>query len=119
MAPTKRDSDAAVLGEGQNPNYRSFPKQLGNIGDLLAAANQPIGKNGLSAAARKLSSHAQRKGGTFDRPTGNIQQQNAFAEKTLKNILENPASKRTELSRGGHEIQFNYTIPPKYNSIVE
>ena len=46
------ESDAAVLGEGQNSNYRSFPKQLGNIGDLLAAANQPIGKNGLSGLPR-------------------------------------------------------------------
>ena len=55
------ESDAAVLGEGQNSNYRSFSKQLGNIGDLLAAANQPIGKNGLSAAARKLSSHDREK----------------------------------------------------------
>jgi len=40
----------------------------------VSAGNKPIAGNGLSAAARKLSSHAQRTGRTFEKPMGNVAQ---------------------------------------------
>ncbi|MDP8034271.1 hypothetical protein QJU43_05145 [Pasteurella atlantica] len=69
-------------------NNREFNKELhekinfrGRVEKLLLSANKPISKNGLSAAARKLSSHAQRSRGTFTKPIGGVQAQNRQAER--------------------------------------
>jgi filamentous hemagglutinin len=72
---------------------------------LLAAGNRAIDESGLSRAAQKLTSHAQRSGGTFPEMTGNVASRNAQAESVLRNMLESPAAVRTSLSRGGLEIR--------------
>jgi len=74
-------------------------------GKLIASANRAINETGLSRAAQKLSSHAQRSGGTFPKPTGGIAEQNAQAERVLRGILESPQATRTNLSRGGFEFR--------------
>ena len=83
---------------------------------LVLSANRPIASNGLSAAARKLSSHSQRSGGTFPKPTGSIQNQNQQAERILRDILSNPNTTRTRLSRGGFEFRLPNGQGVRYNA---
>lgn len=98
--------DAALMGPLAIPlGVKNAARGVGNIDDLVRSANRPVNDTGLSAAARKLASHAQRKGGTFEKPTGSVSQQNAQAEKVLREILNNPGSERTALSRGGFEVR--------------
>jgi filamentous hemagglutinin len=77
----------------------------GNSSDLQDAANQPINDSGLSAAARAWDKHAGRPGGTFDPLTGSIADKNAAASEFVNSVLTDPASTRTELSRGGVEYR--------------
>jgi hypothetical protein len=72
---------------------------------LVKSANRAINESGLSRAAQKLSSHAQRAGGTFPKPAGSVVERNAQAEKVLRGILESPQATRTQLSRGGFEVR--------------
>jgi hypothetical protein len=58
------------------------------IEQLLASANRVVSENGLTRAAQKLSSHAQRAGGTFPKPFGSVAAQNAQAESAIRGILE-------------------------------
>ncbi|WP_445116765.1 two-partner secretion domain-containing protein [Acinetobacter sp. WZC-1] len=83
---------------------------------LVSKANIVVTKDGLTAAARKLSSHAQRTGGTFPKPTGNIAQQNAQAEEILRNILNNPQTRVTNLTRGGIEYRMPNGQGVRYNA---
>ena len=95
--------------------YRSW-RALRQIDRLVDAANVPIAKDGLSAAARALSKHSQRAGGTFERATGNVAQRNSQAERVLREILGHPDAVRTNLSRGGFEVRLPNGQGVRYNA---
>ncbi|MEN1769652.1 hypothetical protein, partial [Pseudomonas aeruginosa] len=60
--------------------------------DLVAAATEPINKEGLTKAARALTKHAsgQRATGTFPKLTGGIENQNSVAQKIVDEIVTDP-----------------------------
>ena len=66
------------------------PLAVDAVETLMRSANTPINETGLSRAAQSLSSHANRAGGTFARPTGEIPAQNANAERLLRKMLTSP-----------------------------
>jgi RHS repeat-associated protein len=73
--------------------------------ELLSSAGRAINDTGLSRAAQKLSSHAQRQGGTFPKPFGSVAERNAQAQQVLRGIVKSPDAIRTPLSRGGFEVR--------------
>jgi filamentous hemagglutinin len=77
----------------------------GNTSDLQSAANQPINDSGLSAAARAWDKHAGRPGGTFEPLTGSIADKNAAASEFVNQVLNDPSTTQTNLSRGGVEFR--------------
>ena len=84
---------------------RIASKNLRSADELLAAANAPINESGLSVAARAWEKHAARPGGTFETLSGNVAQKNEAASKFVQEVLTNPSTARTELSRGGVEYR--------------
>jgi hypothetical protein len=72
---------------------------------LLAAADKPVNKYGLSEAARAIDKHATRSGSTFEPLTGGVAEKNAAARAFVKDTINNPQTVRTELSRGGVEYR--------------
>jgi RHS repeat-associated protein len=96
---------ADLGGTPANPDPDEDPDWKDEIEELVASANRPINESGLSRAAQKLSSHAQRGGGTFPNPTGGVSEQNALAERVLREILQSPSASRTPLSRGGFDVR--------------
>jgi hypothetical protein len=78
------------------------------IDDLLAAANKPYNaSNEQSVLARAWDKHSGRPGGTFEPLKGNASEKNAASEAYLRDLLNNPDTTRTNLSRGG----FEYRLP--------
>nr|WP_230942544.1 hemagglutinin repeat-containing protein [Burkholderia stagnalis] len=77
----------------------------GNMSAYQKAADQPYNDSGLSAAARAWDKHSGRAGGTFEPLTGSIADKNAAASEFVNGVLSNPATTRTELSRGGVEFR--------------
>jgi hypothetical protein len=72
----------------------------------LSAANAPINKQGLSEAARAWDKHAYRKGGsTFEPLSGSTAERNEMASRFVQGVLDNPATVRTQLGRGGVEYR--------------
>ncbi|EIK72490.1 adhesin/hemagglutinin, HecA family [Pseudomonas synxantha BG33R] len=103
---------AAVLGRLVMGGAKGLPSALQNFGgrtfdDLSAAASNPINKEGLTEAARALTKHAsgQRATGTFPKLTGGIEKQNATALGIIDDVLKNPNSTFSNLSRGGLEVR--------------
>ena len=76
-----------------------------NTSDLQNAANQPINDSGLSAAARAWDKHAGRPGGTFEPLTGSITDKNAAASEFVNQVLNDPSTTQTNLSRGGVDVR--------------
>ncbi|EPF1364682.1 hypothetical protein ACSQRO_006136, partial [Pseudomonas aeruginosa] len=76
--------------------------------DLVAAATEPINKEGLTKAARALTKHAsgQRATGTFPKLTGGIENQNSVAQKIVDEIVTDPKAVYTNLSREGLKFEF-------------
>ena len=72
---------------------------------LMTAALKPIAPNGLTKVAQAMSSHAQRRGGTFPKLTGNVASQNAQAAAAFRNIITSRNATRTRLGGGGIEIR--------------
>ena len=78
------------------------------IDDLLAAANKPYNTSSeQSVIARAWDKHSGRPGGTFEPLKGSAAEKNAASEAYLRDLLNNPGTMRTELSRGG----FEYRLP--------
>ena len=80
-------------------------RALRSVDELFAAASKPFNGSGLSVAARAWEKHAGRAGGTFEQLTGGVMQKNVAASNFVLEVLTNPASVRTELSRGGLEFR--------------
>ncbi|WP_075508668.1 VENN motif pre-toxin domain-containing protein [Gilliamella sp. App2-1] len=87
-----------------------------NINKLVNSANKPVNAQGLSEAARAWEKHAGRQGGTFEALKGYVTQKNAAASKFVKEVLENPNTIRTELSRGGVEYRLPNGQGIRYNA---
>lgn len=83
---------------------------------LISSANKPINGQGMSAAARAWEKHAGRESGTFEPLKGNIAQKNESASKFVNDVLSNPGTTRTELSRGGVEYRLPSGQGIRYNS---
>ncbi|HHY6312615.1 TPA: hypothetical protein ACV5TO_004934 [Salmonella enterica] len=83
---------------------------------LISSANKPINGQGMSAAARAWEKHAGREGGTFEPLKGNVVQKNEFASNFVNDVLSNPSTVRTELSRGGVEYRLPSGQGIRYNS---
>ncbi len=79
------------------------------VEDLIAAANKPINKNGLSEAARAWDKHASgnRLEGVFEPLTGNAASKNAQAEKFVRDVVQGKDTVVTQLSGGG----VDYRLP--------
>jgi len=86
-------------------NSSSKAEEKFNQNDLISSANKPINDQGMSAAARAWEKHAGRQGGTFEPLKGNVSQKNEAANQFVTEVLNNPNTVRTELSRGGVEFR--------------
>ncbi|WP_118986682.1 hypothetical protein [Photorhabdus sp. CRCIA-P01] len=71
---------------------------------------------GLSEAARAWEKHAGRQDGTFEPLRGNVAQKNAAANKFVNEVLGNPNTIKTELSRGGIEYRLLDGRGVRYNA---
>ncbi|WP_431221659.1 hemagglutinin repeat-containing protein [Serratia sp. L9] len=92
-------------------NFDRFKKD-----DLVSSANEPINKQGLSAAARAWEKHAGRSGGVFEPLKGNPVQKNEAAGRFVNEVLDNANTVRTDLSRGGVEYRLPDGRGIRYNS---
>lgn len=108
--PTYFVSDLGVLVHNSyydpdNPN-RIDPSTL-NIGDLIQASGEPIGKGGLTKAGRALDKHAagQRGSSPFPPLTGNNANKNLIAEQQVNEILNHSDVVFIRLGRGGIEAR--------------
>lgn len=70
----------------------------------------------MSAVARAWEKHAGREGGKFEPLKGNVAQKNEIANKFVHDVLSNPGTNRTELSRGGVEYRLPNGKGIRYNS---
>nr|WP_158546459.1 RHS repeat-associated core domain-containing protein [Pseudomonas sp. RW407] len=88
------------------------------VNDLTASAMSTVNKEGLTASARALTKHAagQRTTGTFPRLSGGIEKQNSIAQIVVGEILNNPKSTFSNLSRGGLEVRAPDGRGLRYNS---
>jgi len=84
--------------------------------NLISSANKPINGQGMSAAARAWEKHAGREGGTFEPLKGNVAQKNESASKFVNDVLSNPGTVKTELSRGGVEYRLPSGQGIRYNA---
>ncbi|CAI2460176.1 VENN motif pre-toxin domain-containing protein [Serratia liquefaciens] len=92
-------------------NFDRFKKD-----DLVSSANEPINKQGLSAAARAWEKHAGRSGGVFEPLKGNPVQKNEAAGRFVNEVLDNANTVKTDLSRGGIEYRLPDGRGVRYNS---
>jgi filamentous hemagglutinin len=92
-------------------NFDRFKKD-----DLVSSANEPINKQGLSAAARAWEKHAGRSGGVFEPLKGNPIQKNEAAGRFVNEVLDNTNTVKTDLSRGGVEYRLPDGRGVRYNS---
>ncbi|WP_205879946.1 hypothetical protein, partial [Pseudomonas aeruginosa] len=117
--PLGRGGDLVPRGappKGSATALQNFGGRTAN--DLVAAATEPINKEGLTKAARALTKHAsgQRATGTFPKLTGGIENQNSVAQKIVDEIVTDPKAVYTNLSRGGLEIRVPDGRGIRYNS---
>ncbi|MEN1180699.1 DUF637 domain-containing protein, partial [Pseudomonas aeruginosa] len=111
--------DLGKLGGGPKGSATALQNFGGRTAnDLVAAATEPINKEGLTKAARALTKHAsgQRATGTFPKLTGGIENQNSVAQKIVDEIVTDPKAVYTNLSRGGLEIRVPDGRGIRYNS---
>ncbi|WP_232507544.1 VENN motif pre-toxin domain-containing protein [Neisseria weixii] len=92
-----------------NPKEQNSSKKVSEktLDELLIDANKPINEQGISQAARAWAKHAGRPGGTFEPLKGNVQQQNQYVSNWIKEVINNPKTIKTQLSRGG----VSYRLP--------
>lgn len=96
----------AILSSGNGDQQSSnADARMSSVGDLQNAADQPFNDSGLSAAAIAWDKHAGCPGGTFEPLTGSVAEKNAAASEFVNQVLNDPATTRTELSRGGVEFR--------------
>ena len=97
-----------LFGSSYNPAHpnRINPSIL-DIDDLTQAANESIGKGGLTKAGRALDKHAsgQRGSSPFPPVTGNNQNKNLIAQQQVDEILNAPNAVFVRLGRGGIEVR--------------
>lgn len=88
------------------------------IDDLVESASELINTEGLTKAARALTKHAsgQRASGTFPQLSGGIEKQNSTAYEIVSEILNNPSSTFSNLSRGGLAVRAPDGKGLRYNS---
>ncbi|WP_165091105.1 hypothetical protein [Neisseria yangbaofengii] len=92
-----------------NPKEQNSSKKVSEktLDELLIDANKPINEQGISQAARAWAKHAGRPRGTFEPLKGNVQQQNQYVSNWIKEVINNPKTIKTQLSRGG----VSYRLP--------
>ncbi|MEL6402578.1 MAG: RHS repeat-associated core domain-containing protein, partial [Cyanobacteria bacterium J06626_4] len=110
-APLRSQGNAGGASNPLEP-FAQLPK--GNIRpdslDLPAlegAANQPLGRGGLTRAGRALDKHAsgpRRVDSPFPRLTGNNANKNEIAAQQINEILSRPDATFQKLGRGGIEV---------------
>ena len=114
LKPNVLDADGDPLtGGGAAKGGKVSPTTKEN---LISSANKPINGQGMSAAARAWEKHAGREGGTFEPLKGNVTQKNEAASKFVNDVLSNPGTAKTELSRGGVEYRLPNGQGIRYNS---
>lgn len=84
--------------------------------ELLASANKDFNATGISNAARAWEKHAGRPNSTFDPLTGGIAHKNAVASEFVEEVLTNPGTVRTPLSRGGVQFRLPGGRGVRYNA---
>ncbi|EBS8016407.1 filamentous hemagglutinin N-terminal domain-containing protein [Salmonella enterica] len=109
------DADGELL-KGGGGIAKNDKASLTAKDSLISSANKPINGQGMSAAARAWEKHAGREGGTFEPLKGNVAQKNESASKFVNDVLSNPGTVRTELSRGGVEYRLPSGQGIRYNS---
>jgi filamentous hemagglutinin len=109
------DADGELL-KGGGGVAKNGKASLTAKDSLISSANKPINGQGMSAAARAWEKHAGREGGTFEPLKGNVAQKNESASKFVSDVLSNPGTVRTELSRGGVEYRLPSGQGIRYNS---
>ncbi|HGG9108906.1 hemagglutinin repeat-containing protein [Enterobacter cloacae] len=107
------DGDPLKGGGGAAKGGKVSPTTKDN---LISSANKPINGQGMSAAARAWEKHAGREGGTFEPLKGNVAQKNESASKFVSDVLSNPGTVKTELSRGGVEYRLPSGQGIRYNA---
>lgn len=115
LKPNVLDADGDPLkgGGGAAKGGKFSPTTKDN---LISSANKPINGQGMSAAARAWEKHAGREGGTFEPLKGNVAQKNESASKFVNDVLSNPGTVKTELSRGGVEYRLPSGQGIRYNA---
>jgi filamentous hemagglutinin len=107
------DLAAKPITGGEGASHKGSTNQgakggVAAVDDLLAAANKPYNASSeQSVLARAWDKHSGRPGGTFEPLKGNAAEKNAASEAYLRDLLNNPGTTRTDLSRGG----FEYRLP--------
>jgi RHS repeat-associated protein len=78
-----------------------------DLGALRNAANQPLGKGGLTRVGHALDKHAagQRGASPFPRLSGSNQNKNVVAQQQLDEILSSSDATFKKLGRGGVEVR--------------
>ncbi|ECT8453106.1 filamentous hemagglutinin N-terminal domain-containing protein [Salmonella enterica subsp. enterica serovar Thompson] len=109
------DADGELL-KGGGGIAKNDKASLTAKDSLISSANKPINGQGMSAAARAWEKHAGREGRTFEPLKGNVAQKNESASKFVNDVLSNPGTVRTELSRGGVEYRLPSGQGIRYNS---
>ncbi|EHO0178245.1 hemagglutinin repeat-containing protein [Salmonella enterica] len=115
LKPGALDADGELL-KGGGGIAKNDKASLTAKDSLISSANKPINGQGMSAAARAWEKHAGREGGTFEPLKGNVAQKNESASKFVNDVLSNPGTVRTELSRGGVEYRLPSGQGIRYNS---
>jgi RHS repeat-associated protein len=108
------DNDLDTTSSNNYP-FDRLPKGSINSNDLdlealKKAANEPLGKGGLTVAGRALDKHAQnqrpddpRGTGVFPPLSGNNQNKNKIADQQINEILNSPDAAFKKLGKGGIE----------------
>jgi len=115
LKPNALDADGDPLkgGGGAAKGGKVSPTTKDN---LISSANKPINGQGMSAAVRAWEKHAGREGGTFEPLKGNVAQKNESASKFVSDVLSNPGTVKTVLSRGGVEYRLPSGQGIRYNA---
>lgn len=87
-----------------------------SIDELMDAATKSQNETGLSKLSRAWDKHSGRDAEYYPPLTGNVEAKNATTEGWLRDLLEDPATTRQELSRGGSEYRASNGTGARYDS---
>lgn len=87
-----------------------------SLQDLFERANEPFNDTGLSKMARAWEKHAGRPGSILPILTGNVAAKNQKASNYLLEILTNPNTEGSGLSRGGFDFRLSPQEGVRFNA---